>query len=69
MQSFTQHAKRKYCKVILSRSQMQFEFLRKFFLAGKKSGQLQEVLELESRPTEKCQETLLGEEDKMLGSH
>lgn len=64
-----QQAKRKYCKVILSSSQMQVELLQKFFLVGKKSGQLQDVLKLESWPTEKCKEILLVRGDQMFGSH
>lgn len=38
-------------------------------MAGKKKISPVAVLELENWPTEKCQEALLGEEDKMLGSH
>lgn len=48
---------------------MEFEFLRKFFLAGKVQANYRKFGSEESWPTEKRRETLLVQGDQMFGSH
>lgn len=48
---------------------MEFEFLRKFLLAGKNQANYRKFWSEESWPTAKCRETLLVRGDQMFDSH